>query len=153
MKNVFQPESAEEIRQRVMRLRSDSVRQWGRMSLAQALAHCTRSVEMAMGVIQPKRASFPTNIIGSLFKPLFFRLEIPFRRNSRAAPELLPPDSTAWDFEIERTKLLASINRFVTTAPAPCSQYSHAFFGKLTSQQWAALIYKHFDHHLRQFDV
>jgi Protein of unknown function (DUF1569) len=119
------------------------------MSLSQALAHCTRSVEMAMGIIKPKRASFPTNIIGSLFKPLFFRQEIPFRRNSRAAPELLSAGSIAWDCESERTKLLASINRFVTTAPAPCSQYSHAFFGKLTSQQWAALIYKFDAHPLR----
>lgn len=48
-------------------------------------------------------------------------------------------------------RLMASINRFVTTPPASHSQYSHSFFGKLTSQQWAALIYKHLDHHLRQF--
>lgn len=50
-------------------------------------------------------------------------------------------------------RLMASINRFVTTPPASHSQYSHSFFGKLTSQQWAALIYKHLDHHLRQFGV
>jgi uncharacterized protein DUF1569 len=153
MKNLFQPESAEEIRQRIMRLRSDSVRQWGSMSPAQALAHCTNSVEMAMGIIRPKRTSFPTNIFGSLFKPIFFRQEIPFRRNSQTAPELLPPHSTACDFESERTRLMESINRFVTTVPVSFSQYSHFFFGKLTSQQWAALIYKHLDHHLRQFDV
>lgn len=68
MKNLFQAESADEIRQRIMRLRSDSIRQWGSMSLAQALAHCTCSVEMAMGIIKPKRESFPTNIIGTLYR-------------------------------------------------------------------------------------
>jgi hypothetical protein len=153
MKNLLQPESAEEIRQRLMRLRSDSVRQWGSMSLAQALAHCICSVEMAMGVIKPRRAPFPTNIGGSLFKPLFFRREIPFRRNSQTAPELLSSQSTACDFEVERAKLMVSISSFVTTTPASRSQHSHSFFGKLTSEQWAALIYKHLDHHLRQFDV
>src|ERR1700761_3085824 len=104
MKNLSHPDSAKEIRQRVTRLRSDSVRQWGSMSLAQTLAHCTCSIEMAMGVIKPKRASFPANIIGSLFKPIFFKREIPFRPNSRTAPELLSANSTTGDFESERTK-------------------------------------------------
>ena len=84
-------------------------------------------LRLTMGIIKPKRESFPTNIIGTLFKPLFFGREIPFRRNSQTAPELLSAHSTACDFESERTMLLASINRFVTTAPAPYSQYLHAF--------------------------
>ncbi|WP_213807109.1 DUF1569 domain-containing protein [Granulicella sp. dw_53] len=153
MKNLLQPETAEEIRRRLMLLRPDSVRQWGSMSVTQALAHCTCSVQMAMGIIRPKREPFPTNIVGSLYKPLFFRREIPFRRNSQTAPELLSAHSTACDFESERTKLLTTINSFITTAPPSRPQYSHAFFGRLTSQQWAALVYRNLDHHLRQFDV
>jgi hypothetical protein len=38
-----------------MRLRFDNMRQWGQ----QALAHCTCSIEMALGIVKPKRASFP----------------------------------------------------------------------------------------------
>src|SRR6202012_1633001 len=89
IKHLFQKEAADEIIQRIRRLHPDKARQWGSMSLPQALAHCTSSVEMAMGIIQPRREPFPMNLIGSLFKPFFFRREIPFRRNSGAAPELL----------------------------------------------------------------
>jgi len=28
-----------------------------------------------------------------------------------------------------------------------------AFFGKLTGEEWGELMYKHIDHHLRQFDA
>jgi hypothetical protein len=34
-----------------------------------------------------------------------------------------------------------------------CSQYPHPFFGPLKAEQWAILMYKHVDHHLRQFGV
>ena len=27
----------------------------------------------------------------------------------------------------------------------------HAFFGKLTGEEWGRLMHKHIDHHLRQF--
>jgi hypothetical protein len=31
--------------------------------------------------------------------------------------------------------------------------HPHPMFGKLTKKQWADLLKKHFDHHLRQFGV
>ena len=43
------------------------------------------------------------------------------------------------------------------TAPqavAHCSagfENPHSFFGRLTPEEWAVLMYKHVDHHLRQF--
>jgi hypothetical protein len=37
---------------------------------------------MATGVINPKRASFPANLIGLVIKPLVFGDDKPMRRNS-----------------------------------------------------------------------
>jgi hypothetical protein len=37
----------------------------GNMTVAQTLAHCTSGLEMAMGVINPKRAPFPANVMGA----------------------------------------------------------------------------------------
>jgi hypothetical protein len=34
-----------------------------------------------------------------------------------------------------------------------CTPHLHSFFGRLTAQAWAILMYKHLDHHLRQFGV
>lgn len=98
-----------------------------------------------------KRASFPLRLFGTIFKPFFFRREIEFRRNSNTAPELLVDNEVASDFEYERRRLLASIETFIARGPQGCSTDVHAFFGHLTPDEWGALIYKHLDHHLRQF--
>jgi len=153
MKNLFDPVLVEDTKQRILQLRSESERQWGSMTVAQTLAHCTSGVEMAMGVIHPKRAPFPANIIGPLIKPLVFRDDKPMRRNSPSLPELFSEEPTQCEFQRERSKLLTAIDSFATQGAAGCSQYPHPFFGPLNPQQWAILMYKHLDHHLRQFGV
>jgi hypothetical protein len=69
MKNLFDPTLVEDVKLRIVRLDAESGRQWGKMSLAQTLAHCTYGVQMAMGIINPRRASFPANALGALIKP------------------------------------------------------------------------------------
>jgi len=112
MKNLFDPTSAEDIKQRIMRLYPKSERQWGNMSVAQTLAHCTSGIQMATGVINPKRAPFPANIIGLVIKPLVFRDDKPMRRNSPSSPELFSAAPSQCDFERERTHLVATIDDF-----------------------------------------
>jgi hypothetical protein len=102
---------------------------------------------------QPKRASFPGNVIGPLIKPLVFGNDKPMRRNSPSAPELFPANPTQCDLERERVHLIRAIDSFVTKGAACCSRHPHPFFGPLKPQQWAILMYKHVDHHLRQFGV
>ena len=152
MKNLFDPTPVDEIKQRIMRLHPESERRWGNMTLAQTLAHCTSGMQMAMGIINPKRASFPANIIGLLIKPLVFGDDKPMRRNSPSSPDLFS-DPTQCDFERERAQLIAAVDSFATKGAASCSQHPHPFFGLLKPQQWAILMYKHLDHHLRQFGV
>jgi LPS sulfotransferase NodH len=45
------------------------------------------------------------------------------------------------------------IDRFAAAGPQGCTKNPHSFFGRLTPQEWATLMYKHLDHHLRQFGV
>ena len=40
-----------------------------------------------------------------------------------------------------------------TGGPGVCTKHPHFFFGPLTPVEWAALMYQHLDHHLRQFRV
>jgi hypothetical protein len=49
MKDLFDPVLAESIRERIMRLQPSSERQWGSMTPAQTLAHCTSGLQMAGG--------------------------------------------------------------------------------------------------------
>src|ERR1700756_2519095 len=97
-----------------MRLHPESERRWGNMTLAQTLAHCTSGIQMATGVINPKRAPFPANVIGLFIKPLVFGDDKPFRRNSPSAPELFSADPKQCDLERERAQLIAAIDSFAT---------------------------------------
>jgi hypothetical protein len=153
MKDLFDPAVVEEIRQRILRLDPASERQWGKMTVAQTLAHCSSSLQMATGDIKPKRAPFPANVIGPLIKPLVFGEDKPMRRNSPSSPELFVEDSAQCEFEGERARLIETIDSFANKGAAGCSQHPHPFFGRLKPRQWAILMYKHLDHHLRQFGV
>jgi hypothetical protein len=48
MKNLFEAATVEEVKGRMAQLRPDSERQWGKMNPAQALAHCSAAMEMAI---------------------------------------------------------------------------------------------------------
>ena len=153
VKNLFDSRLAGDTKQRIMELRHSSQRLWGDMTVAQTLAHCTSGLEMAMGVINPKRAPFPANVMGLLIKPLVFGNDKPMRRNSPSSPELFSADQSTCDFEQERGRLIAAIDRFANEGEECCTQHPHPFFGPLKPKQWAILMYKHIDHHLRQFGV
>ncbi len=136
------------MKQRLQHLKPDSQRQWGKMSPAQMLAHCSAGLEMAAGEIRPSRALIG-RIIGPAVKRIAFRDEEPFRRNSPTSKELRMTGEV--DFDAERKRLSGLIDRFAESGPSGCTDHPHAFFGSLTPDEWAILMYKHLDHHLRQF--
>jgi hypothetical protein len=147
-RNLFQAERVEEIKDRLRQLKADSTRQWGKMSPAQMLAHCSAGMEMAAGEIRPSRALIG-RIVGPAVKRVAFRDEEPMRRNSPTMKELLMSGDR--DFEAERKRLSGLIDRFAASGPSGCTDHPHAFFGLLTPDEWSILMYKHLDHHLRQF--
>jgi hypothetical protein len=148
MKNLFQPDTAVEVKQRIASLTSASPRLWGKMSAAQAVAHCSLSVKWALGEIEPPRM-FVGRLIGGVIKPLVLGDDKPMRRNSPTAPTLLILDER--DLEFEKENLSSLIDRFVVAGSQAFTTRPHSFFGKLTPDEWAILTYKHLDHHLRQF--
>lgn len=150
MKHLFEAARVDEVKQRLARLRPESARQWGTMDPAQALAHCCGGIEMAVGDRIPPRLLLG-RIIGWLIKPLALRDDEPMRRNTPTVQELKVPE--ARDLERERERLRALIDRFAAAGPAGCTTHPHSFFGRLTPEEWATLMYKHLDHHLRQFGV
>jgi hypothetical protein len=153
VKDLFDPILLEDTKQRILQLRLESEQQWGSMAVAQTLAHCTSGIEMAMGVIHAKRAPFPANLLGPLIKPLVFRDDKPMRRNSPSSPELFSANPTQCELQRERSRVIAAIDSYPSQGAACCTSYPHPFFGPLNPEQWAILMYKHVDHHLRQIGV
>jgi Protein of unknown function (DUF1569) len=150
MKNLFEAARVEEVTERMAQLRLDSEPLWGRMNAPQALAHCSAAVEWAVGDRIPPRM-FLGRIMGRIVKPMVFRNDAPMRRNSPTAKDLVVQDKR--DLGTERERLRGLIDRFAAAGPKGCTTHPHSFFGRLTPEEWATLMYKHLDHHLRQFGV
>jgi len=150
MKNLFEAARVGEVKERMARLRPDSERLWGKMNPAQALAHCSRGIELAVGDRIPPRLLLG-RIIGRMVKPMALGNDKPMRRNSPTVKDLVVQDER--DLGTERERLCGLIERFAAAGPAGCTTHPHSFFGRLTPEEWATLMYKHLDHHLRQFGV
>lgn len=150
MKNLFDVALANQLRQRIDSLRIDSPRQWGKMNAAQTVAHCASGLEMALGEIKPPRALIG-RLIGSVIKPRVVGNDEQLRRNSPTVRELIIIGDR--NLDVERLRLCSLIDRFVSGGTSVCTTHPHPFFGPLTPAEWAILMYKHLDHHLRQFGV
>jgi Protein of unknown function (DUF1569) len=150
VKNLFEAVRVAEVKERTAQLRPDSERLWGKMNPAQALAHCSRGIEWAVGDRIPPRMLIG-RIIGQMVKPMALGNDEPMRRNSPTARDLVVQDQR--DLGTERERLCGLIDRFATAGPEGCTTHPHSFFGRLTPEEWATLMYKHLDHHLRQFGV
>ena len=118
------------------------------MQPAQALAHCSESIAMAVGDLKLPRI-FMGRIFGRLIKSLALKDDQPLRRNTPTVDALIVRNVP--DLPTEQERLIGLINRFAAAGPAGCTTHPHSFFGRLTPQEWAILMYKHLDHHLRQF--
>ena len=149
MRSLFVPADRDELLTRLMALQPDSTRLWGKMNSAQMLCHCAIALETGTGD-RPMRQK----LIGKVLMP-FFRSAIlgeqPFRRNSPTDPSFVVADER--EFAAERDRLVGLVGRFAGNGAEHAGRQTHAFFGKLSGQEWGELMHKHIDHHLRQFGV
>jgi len=151
MKNLFDVTVANQVKARLGKLEPQSERLWGKMTAPQMLAHCSMSMQWAVGELVPEKGALPARLMGRLVKPMVFRNDDPIRRNSPTAKSLIVPDER--DLAKERERLSGLIDKFTAGGPARCTKHPHSFFGRMTPEEWAILMYKHLDHHLRQFGV
>jgi hypothetical protein len=146
VKNLFDVLVKQDIINRINKLTPQSKAVWGKMNVAQMLAHCQMPLGVATGKHQLKR-NFFLSLIGPLFKKQLFN-DKPFKRN-------LPTDKSFIitvpnEFEKEKQGLIAMINSF---SAVTISNEPHPFFGKLSNEEWSRGTWKHLDHHLQQFGV
>ena len=151
MTNLFDAAVVNQVKTRLESLGPQSERRWGKMTAAQMLAHCSASMQWAVGEVVPEKGALLTRLMGRLVKPMILRNEGPLRKNSPTARSLVVADER--DLDKERERLSGLIDKFAAGGAARCTQNPHSFFGKMTAEEWAILMYKHLDHHLRQFGV
>ncbi|WP_407272529.1 DUF1569 domain-containing protein [Radiobacillus sp. PE A8.2] len=149
MNNIFDLLHTNEIVKRIDGLEVDSPPKWGEMDVAQMLAHCSAFQDIAMGNAFPPRGLLGI-LVGRMAKPIFFN-DKPLPVNMSTIPTILIADER--NFDTEKEILKQKITTFQKNGPKKCTNHPHPFFGKLTSEQWGKGIFKHLDHHLKQFGV
>ena len=147
MKNLFEKETVDEVVGRIDKLQPTAPRQWGKMDVAQMMAHCSAAMEMASGKNNPPRM-FIGRLLGPLVKPIYTS-EKPFSQGNPTEKSLVVGDTR--EFSREQVRLKECVREFLQGGEAKCTRHPHPFFGALTPYEWSRGMYKHLDHHLRQF--
>jgi hypothetical protein len=149
MHSLFEASPVEEIIHRIEQLQPQSKAIWGKMNVAQMLAHCTGGMRMATGEIK-----LPRLFIGRLVAPLVkasYYSDLPFPKNINTDKALVTTGEK--DFLTEKEALILNVNKFHKGNAEHCTTAPHPLLGHFTPEQWAKGMYKHLDHHLRQFGV
>ncbi len=132
---------------RIGSLRSDVQRRWGKMDVAQMLAHCQQPLRVALGEL-PLHRSLVGVLLGRVAKQKLLAPK-PWKQGLPTAPEFRIRD--ARDFAREHEALLALVERFGRGGPAALTKRPHPFFGPLTVEEWQALQWRKLDHPLQQY--
>lgn len=151
MKNLLKAADRDQLISRLDNLRPESQRRWGAMSATQVVPHLTDPLWVAVG----DRHAEPMGGIFSKFpvRPLVIWV-MPWPKGAPTAEEFIqgkkgtPPT----DFEKDKQTLLLAIHRFVHHAGQSNFQPSPVF-GQLSNRAWGRLMWRHLDHHLRQFGI
>ncbi len=150
MKNVFNATDAQEFVNRIEKLTPASQPQWGKMSVAQMLAHCNVTYEMVYEDKHPKPNAF-TRLMLKLFVKNAVVNEKPYPKSSRTAPQFLITDER--EFETEKKRLINYINITQQLGGSHFEGKASHSFGPLKTTEWNNMFAKHLDHHLTQFGV
>ena len=148
--NIFNKEVSDKIIQRMNGLTPDTQPQWGKMAVAQMLAHCNVTYEMMYENIHQKPNAFVKFILKLLVKNKVVS-ETPYQQNGKTAPQFIIKDNKNFDFEKKR--LVDYINKTQALGEAHFDNKESHSFGALTKTEWNNMLYKHLNHHLTQFGV
>jgi hypothetical protein len=117
------------------------------MDVGQMMAHYSAALDMASGRLDPPRMLIG-RLSGPFVRPIYTN-DKPFSKNNPTDKKLVVSDQR--DFLNEQEQLKQKVRQFHEGGEAQCTRHPHPFFGALTTQDWSRGMYKHLDHHLRQF--
>lgn len=150
MKSLFNEVEYKEIRNRIENLKPDNAKQWGKMTIAQMMAHCSAGIELALGKTPfVDKSNF---IMRTLVKKIVINAvkKGDLGKNQKTFPEFVVNEDK--EFDKEKSRLLENLDSFYKFGQQN-EIGRHPYFGKFSKENWGALQYVHSDHHLTQFSA
>jgi hypothetical protein len=149
MKSLFEESVYNEIIDRLAKLKSETPRQWGKMDATLMVKHCNLVLSSSLGTAPRKRALM-SYLFRKMAKKQYVYKSI-YKKNGYTAPAFIV--TSANELNSERTSLIQSIDQFRKAGEKAYENRLHAFFGRLTAEEWGMLQYNHLNHHLTQFGL
>ena len=147
MKTIFDKATRDELINRINALNESNSAEWGKMNTYQMVKHCAAYEDMMLG-----KTSFKRVFLGYVFGKMALRSlskdEAPLKRNMPTVTELIVKEDTG-DIVAAKKKWIALIEEY---GASENNGIIHPFFGRISKEQIGYLVYKHTDHHLRQFN-
>lgn len=147
MKSIFDKTTSHELIKRINTLSENSIAQWGKMNVYQMVQHCRLWEEMMQNKQNLKRM-FIGKFFGRMALKTVLKDDKPLKRSTPTIPSLVINETTG-NIALEKTKWIANIEQYANFYNP---NFVHVFFGKMTKEQIGQMVYKHTDHHLRQFN-
>lgn len=149
--NIFTKEVADQVIGRINQLTPETKAVWGKMNVAQMLAHCSVSYEMVFEPEKhPRPNAFLRFILKKLVKPKVVG-EGTYSQGSKTAPQFIIAD--AREFEAEKNRLINYITKTQELGEGHFDGKASNSFGVMNKTEWNNMFYKHLDHHLKQFGI
>jgi uncharacterized damage-inducible protein DinB len=147
MKSVLDPSARQELIDRINSLDENSTAKWGQMNVYQMLKHCVLCEELYLGKRTEKRALMG-RIFGKMGLRNILREDKPFPKGAPTSASFKVVEQTG-DIVSEKQRWIDLLEQYSNYS----TDFTHWFFGKMTKEQVGQFVYKHDDHHLRQFNV
>ena len=147
MKTIFKENTRAELIRRIEQIDETNKAAWGKMNVFQMLKHNTWHA----WILGKEKHIYKQALIGKIFGKTalnkMVKNEEPFDKNIPTSRQFKVKEENG-DLEAEKSKWILLINEYENFYNP---DFIHDFFGKITKEEIGVLVYKHTDHHLRQF--
>lgn len=145
-RSAYEPAARDALAARLQQLRAEQRPRWGRMDASRMLLHLLEAYRMPNGDLRIPRRPMPLRF---LVRWLLLYV-LPFPKGAPTARELLIRPATSFDAD------KAELERVIRGLQPPDTDAQvgdHPIFGRMSVRDWGVLLYKHTDHHFRQFGI
>lgn len=150
MQTIFNPDTRKELIGRISLLKAEMKPEWGKMNVYQMVKHNTYWNAWILGTAgQVYRQTLMGKIFGKFALQRMIKDEKPLDKNIPTSEQFKVKKEWG-DLPSEIEKWICLIEEY---AHFSNPEFVHDFLGKMTDEQIGILVYKHTDHHLRQFRV